>query len=94
MFEGLKRFVRRIENRIDKAVEPDPIDAPRPQRVDPDPPKNDWFARTQRRSLSNAVKNEAAALDKLDELSPRLSRESAKEVDELLAKATASASRR
>jgi hypothetical protein len=90
MFEGLKRFYRRIE----KALEADPIDVPRPQRVDPDPPKNDWFARTQKRSLSHAAKNETAALDKLDELSPRLSRESAQKVDDLLAKATANASRR
>jgi hypothetical protein len=90
MFEGLKRFVRRIE----KALEPDPIDVPRPQRVDPDPPKNDWFARTQKRSLTKAAQNETAALDKLDELSPRLSRETSEKVDDLLAKATASASRR
>jgi hypothetical protein len=94
MFEGLKRFVRRVENRIEKALEapPDSVDNPRPQRVDPDPPKNDWFARTQKRSL--AVKNEAAALDKLDEITPRLSKESAQKVDDLLAKATASAARR
>jgi hypothetical protein len=90
MFEGLKRFYRRIE----KALEPDPIDVPRPQRVDPDPPKNDWFARTQKRSLASAAKNETAALDKLDEMAPRLSRESAQKVDDLLAKATANASRR
>lgn len=90
MFEGLKRFYRRIE----KALEPDPIDVPRPQRVDPDPPKDDWFARTQRRSLTKAAKNETAALDKLDEMAPRLSHETAAKVDELLAKATASASRR
>jgi hypothetical protein len=90
MFEGFKRFYRRIE----KALEPDPIDVPRPQRVDPDPPKNDWFARTQKRSLTRAARNETAALDKLDDLAPRLSREEAAKVDDLLARATASASRR
>ena len=92
MFEGLKRFVRRIEKALDGP--PDSVDNPRPQRVDPDPPKNDWFARTQRRSLANAVKNEAAALDKLDEMAPRLSKDSAQKVDDILAKASASAARR
>ena len=54
MFEGLKRFVRRMENRIEKALEPDPIDVPRPQRANPDPPKDNWFARTEKRSLTTA----------------------------------------
>jgi hypothetical protein len=86
MFEGLKRLFRRIENALDA-----PDSTPRPQRVDPDPPKNDWFARTRKRSLARAAKNESAALDKLDEMSPRLSRDAAKEVDDVLARATANA---
>jgi hypothetical protein len=90
MFEGLKRFVRRIE----KALEPDPIDVPRPQRVNPDPPKDNWYARTAKRSLTSAAKNETAALEQLDKLAPRLSRESSEKVDDLLAKASASAARR
>lgn len=90
MFEGLKRFVRRIE----KALEPDPIDVPRPQRVNPDPPKDNWYARTEKRSLAHAAKTETAALDQLDHMAPRLSRESSEKVDDLLAKASASASRR
>lgn len=94
MFEGLKRFVRRMENRIEKALEPDPIDVPRPQRANPDPPKDNWFARTEKRSLTTAAKNETAALDRLDAMAPRLSQESAQKVDDLLAKASASASRR
>lgn len=95
MFEGLKRFVRRVENRIEKALEPDPIDVPRPQRANPDPPKDNWYARTAKRSLTTAAKNETAALDQLDKLSPSpsLSRENAAQVDDLLAKATASATR-
>ena len=94
MFEGLKRFVRRVENRIEKALEPDPIDVPRPQRANPDPPKDNWYARTAKRSLTSAAKNETAALDRLDEMAPRLSPESSEKVDDLLAKASASASRR
>lgn len=92
MFEGLKRFVRRVEKALE--TPPDSVDNPRPQRVDPDPPKNDWFARTQKRSIAMAVKNEAAALDKIDAIAPRLSKETAQKVDDILAKATASASRR
>jgi hypothetical protein len=88
MFEGLKRFYRRIEKALDAPPEPGP------QRVDPAPPKDHWFARTEKRSLRAAAKNETVALDKLDDLAPRLSRESAKEVDEVLARATANAARR
>jgi hypothetical protein len=91
MFEGLKRLYRRISTALE--TPPDSVDERAPQRVDPDPPKNDWFARTRRVSLGTAAKNETAALDKLDEMAPRLSRETSQKVDDLLAKATASASR-
>lgn len=89
MFEGLKRFIRRIERAVDGP--PDSVDERRPQRVNPDPPKNDWFARTRARSLGAAAKNETAALEKLDAMAPRLSHESSQKVDDLLAKASASA---
>lgn len=92
MFEGLKRLYRRIEAALE--TPPDSVDERRPQRVNPDPPKNDWYARTSKRALGAAAKNETAALDRLDAMDPRLSREASATVDDLLAKATASAARR
>ena len=39
MFEGLKRLFRKVSSSLE--TPPDSVDEPRPQRVDPDPPKND-----------------------------------------------------
>lgn len=88
MFEGLRRLYRKITTAIE--APPDSVDERRPQRVDPDPPKNDWFSRTRARSLAAAARNETAALDRLDALSPtaRLSKDDARIVDELLERAT------
>lgn len=86
MFEGMKRLYRKITTALE--APPDSVDEPKPQRVDPDPPKNDWFARTSKRSLQAAARNETAALDKLDAMSPRLSKSDARIVDDLLERAT------
>ena len=91
MFEGLKRLYRRIGAALE--TPPDSVDERGPQRVDPDPPKNDWYARTSRRSLRAAAKNETAALDQLDAMAPRLAGDASDAVDDLLAKATASIAR-
>jgi hypothetical protein len=85
MFDGLKRLYRKIATALD--APPDSVDERRPQRVDPDPPKNDGFARVRERSLEAAAKKETAALDALDAMDPRLPRETAAQVEELLAKA-------
>ena len=92
MFEGLKRLFRKVSSSLE--TPPDSVDEPRPQRVDPDPPKNDWFARVRARSLRAAAVNETEALDRLDridEIASPLSRAASKQVDDLLDKAKASA---
>ena len=91
MFEGLKRLYRKISSAIE--TPPDSVDERRPQRVNPDPPKNDWFARVRDRSLRAAAADEAKVLDALDHVAPPLSRETSKKVDDLLTKAAASARR-
>lgn len=91
MFEGLKRFVRKISNALE--TPPDSVDNPRPKRVDPDPPKDHWYARTASRSLRAAARDETKVLDALDKVAPPLSRETSKQVDDLLTKASSSARR-
>jgi hypothetical protein len=90
MFEGLKRLYRRVSATLAEDTAGFDIDHPHPQRANPDPPRDDWFARVRERSLRSAATREAKALDALDARTdePRLSRDASREVDALLAKAT------
>jgi hypothetical protein len=83
MFERIGRFVRKVV----ASLEPED-DRPRPQRVDPDPPRDEWFGRVRSRSLDAAARKETKKLDALDkaEPEPALPHEAAKAADDLLSK--------
>lgn len=49
MFERFKRLLRSIVPSNED--EPESFDHPRPQRVNPNPPQRDWFARVRDASL-------------------------------------------
>jgi len=86
MFERLRRLIKSITAPADD--EPESIDSPRPKRANPDPPRRDWFARVQDRSLDAAelAEVETRKLEALDRDDPKLSREAERAADQLLAK--------
>jgi hypothetical protein len=93
VFERIGRFVRKVISGLE--TPPDSFDEPRPQRANPDPPRNEWFGRVRARSqaattkaATKAAKNEAKKLDALDkaEPNPALSAAGEKAVDDLFAK--------
>ena len=84
MFERLKKLFRELTAPDPDA--PESIDNPRPKRPNHNPPQRDWFARVRERSLEARAEADTRALDRLDESEPRLSRETSRQADELLAK--------
>lgn len=94
MFERLRRLIRTITAPSDD--EPESIDNPRPKRANPDPPRRDWFARVQDRSLEAAelAEVETRKLEALDRDDPKLSREAERAAEQLLAKVGKPAPRR
>jgi hypothetical protein len=91
MFEKLRRLLRTITASSDD--DPESFDHPRPQRVNPNPPARDWFARVSSRSHEASARREAKALEALDAKEPVLSPEASRKVDEALAKMTSGSSR-
>lgn len=89
MFEKLRRMFRNITASASRSDdEPESIDNPRPKRANPDPPRRDWFARVQDRSLDAAelAEVETRKLEALDRDDPKLSREAERAAEQLLAK--------
>ncbi len=70
----------------DEDDEPESFDHPRPKRVNPDPPKRDWFARVEARSLRARAVADARKLEAADDEPPRLSRDASASVDRLFEK--------
>lgn len=85
MFEKLRRLVRRLTS--ESAPDSFDIDCPRPQRSNPDPPKRDWYARTQSRSFEALSAQDAATLKTRDKKA--LSVDDTRAVDDLVAQAIA-----
>jgi hypothetical protein len=89
MFEGLKRLFRSITAGSDGAA-----DSSRPQRVNPDPPKDEWFSRVRARSAAARrdararASAEAKKLERLDGEPLALGREAETQIDALFARAT------
>ena len=94
MFERLRRLIPTIP--APSHDEPESIDNPRPKRANPDPPRRDWFARVQDRSLEAAelAEVETRKLEALDRDDPKLSREAERAAEQLLAKVGKPAPRR
>lgn len=86
MFERLRRLIRNITAPADD--EPESIDNPRPKRANPDPPRRDWFARLQDRSLDAQAlaEVETRKLDARDRDDPKLTREAERAANDLLAR--------
>ncbi len=84
MFERLRRLIRNIT--APSEDEPDSFDHPRPQRVNPNPPARDWFARVRTRSFEASAREQTKALAAQDDREPVLSREASKHADDVLAR--------
>ncbi len=83
MFDKIRRF---FGLGATSAGEPESFDPSRPQRVNPDPPRRDWYARVRARSFAARATADARALDALDAREPVLSRDASRAADELFAR--------
>ena len=84
MFERLKRFFQKVADGVEGHDDND-----RPQRANPDPPKDHWFKRLEDKSRAAALQREAKRLEAEDARDPHLTGRSADAVDALFARVDA-----